>query len=51
MRRAPSIRSASVEIRTAVSAGTPVTGSSLNEKNPSRQLITSKTTSSIWKRT
>ena len=49
MRRAPSIMSASTGIRTITSVGTLLSVSSANEKYPSFQLITSKTTSSIWK--
>src|SRR2546422_690813 len=50
MRRAPSISSASVGMRTTASVGSSVGVPSLKEKYPSRQLMTSNTTSSIWKR-
>src|SRR5207249_228791 len=51
MRRAPSISSASVGMRTTASVGSSVGVPSLKEKYPSRQPMTSNTTSSIWKRT
>ena len=50
MRRAPSMSSASVGMRTVASFVTSVSWPSVNEKYPSRQLISSNTTSSTWKR-